>query len=72
MKKKKLQSQNLSENGIEAAAEAKCSTCGYTFNSRNKLFEHLKTSGHAAYHTKDNGRKSNAEEKKQKGKKGRR
>lgn len=46
--KKKHQPANLKTNTAETQFSTSCATCGLDCKSRNKLFAHLKSSGHAA------------------------
>lgn len=46
--KKKHQPANLKTNAVETQFSTSCATCGLDCKSRNKLFAHLKSSGHAA------------------------
>ncbi|XP_069483213.1 dnaJ homolog subfamily C member 21 isoform X2 [Ambystoma mexicanum] len=39
--------KNTSEPQVEPQAPLHCAACGCNFSSRNKLFDHLKTTGHA-------------------------
>ncbi|KFM68197.1 DnaJ-like protein subfamily C member 21, partial [Stegodyphus mimosarum] len=55
-KKEKIRKDANSSNAVSSVVEEKtekpstlCETCNTTFKSRNKLFEHLKESGHAVY-----------------------
>ena len=46
--KKKHQPANLKAHAAETQFSTSCATCGLDCKSRNKLFAHLKSTGHAA------------------------
>ena len=46
--KKKHQPVNIKAHAAETQFSTSCATCGRDCKSRNKLFAHLKSSGHAA------------------------
>ncbi|KAG0669744.1 hypothetical protein C6P45_003378 [Maudiozyma exigua] len=62
-----LQSKGI-DSDMEVSESAYCATCGATFESRNKLFMHVKSSGHAAppreVHNKIKGKKKKNKKKK--------
>ncbi|CAL8279116.1 unnamed protein product [Merluccius merluccius] len=46
-KKKNVKMNSAAESNHEKEAILHCVTCNYEFSTRNKLFDHLKTTGHA-------------------------